>query len=105
MTLKTLLTLAIACGWHVTLAHISTAFLHALTEGDVWVLPSVEYYPEEGVVWKLIRALYSLKNVAKLWQQHLAATLESQGFRRMTSDPNLYTMLRVKCTSYATFMT
>ena len=39
---------------------------------------------------KLKRALYGLKNAPKLWQQHLAATLESQGFRRMKSDPNLY---------------
>ena len=90
LTLKTLLTLAVARGWHVTLADISTAFLHALMDGDAWVLPPVEYYPEGGVVWKLKRALYGLKNAPKLWQQHLAATLESQGFRRMKSDPNLY---------------
>ena len=90
LTLKTLLTLAVARGWHVTLADISTAFLHALMDGDVWVLPPVEYYPEGGVVWKLKRALYGLKSAPKLWQQHLAATLESQGFRRMKSDPNLY---------------
>ena len=90
LTLKTLLTLAVARGWHVTLADISTAFLHALMEGDAWVLPPVEYYPDGGVVWKLKRALYGLKNAPKLWQQHLAATLESQGFRRMKSDPNLY---------------
>ena len=52
LTLKTLLTLAAARGWHVTLADISTAFLHALMDGDVWVLPPVEYYPDGGVVWK-----------------------------------------------------
>ena len=74
----------------MTLADISTAFLHALMEGDVRVLPPVEYYPEGGVVWKLKRAFYGLRNAPKLWQQHLAATLESQGFRRMNSDPNLY---------------
>ena len=90
MTLKTLLTLAIARGWPVALADISTAFLHALMEGDVWVLPPVEYYPEGGVVWKLKLAFYGLKSAPKLWQQHLAATLESQGFRCMNSDPNLY---------------
>ena len=90
LTLKTLLTLAVARGWHVTLADISKDFLHALMDGDVWVLPPVEYYPEGGVVWKLKRALCGLKNAPKLWQQHLAATLESQGFRRMKSDPNLY---------------
>ena len=35
LTVKTLLTLAVARGWHL-------AFLHALMEGDVWVLPPVK---------------------------------------------------------------
>ena len=80
LTLNTLLTLAVARGWRVTLADISTAFLHALMDGDVWVHPPVEHYPEGGVVWKLKRALYGLESAPKLWQQHLAAALESQGF-------------------------
>ena len=96
---------AIARGWHVSLADISTAFLHALVEGDFWVLPPVECYPERGVVWKLRRALYGLKSAHKLWQQHLAATLELQGFRRMNNDPNLYHNACIKCTSFATLMT
>ena len=90
LTLKTLLTLAVARGWHVTLADVSTAFLHASMDGEVLVLPPVEYYPSGDVVWKLKRALYGLKNAPKLWQQHLASTLESKGFQRMKSDPNLY---------------
>ena len=88
LTLKTLLTLAVARGWHVTLADVSTAFLHASMDGEVLVLPPVEYYPSGDVVWKLKRALYGLKNAPKLWQQHLASTLESKGFQRMKSDPN-----------------
>ena len=59
-------------------------------KGDVWILPPVEYYPGGGVVGKLKHAVSGLKNVPKLWQQHLTATLESHGFKRMTSDPNLY---------------
>ena len=59
-------------------------------EGDVCILPPVEYYLEGGVVWNLKRALHGLKNAPKLWQQRLAATSESQGFRRMKSDPNWY---------------
>ena len=90
LTLKTSLTLAVARGWHVTLADVSTAFLHASMDGEVLVLPPVEYYPSGEVAWKLKRALYGLKNAPKLWQQHLASTLESKGFQRMKSDPNLY---------------
>ena len=107
LMLKTLLALPIARGWHVTLASMSTAFLHALMEGDVWVLPPVKYHPEGGVVGKVKRALYGLRNAPKLWQQHVAATLESQGSRRMKSDPNLYynAARKVKCTSFARLMT
>ena len=90
LTLKTLLTLAVAHGWHVTLADVSTALLHASMDGEVLVLPPVEYCPSGDVVRRLQRALYGLKNAPKLWQQHLASTLESTGFQRMKSDPNLY---------------
>ena len=90
LTLKTLLTLAVARGWHVTLADVSTALLHASMDGEVLVLLPVEYYPSGDVVWRLKYALYGLKNAPKLWQQHLATTLESKGFQRMKSDPNLY---------------
>ena len=82
--LKTLLTLAVARGWHVTLADVSTAFLHASMDGEVLVLPPVEYYPSGDIVWRLKRALYGLKSAPNRWQQHLAATLASKG------DPNLY---------------
>ena len=46
------------------------AYFLALVDGDIWVFPQVEYYPEGGT--------------------HLAATLQAQGFKRMNSDPNLY---------------
>ena len=59
-------------------------------DGEVLVLPPAEYYPSGDVVWKLKRALYGLKNAPKLWQQHLASTLESKGFQRMKSNPNSY---------------
>ena len=49
LTLKTLLTLAVARGWHVTLADVSTAFLHASVDGEVLVLPPAGYYPSGDV--------------------------------------------------------
>ena len=73
VTLKTLLTLAVARGWHVTLADVSTAFLHVLVDGEVLVLAPLEYYPIGDVEWRLKRALYGLKNVPKLWQQHFGS--------------------------------
>ena len=89
-TLKLLLTLSSAFGWHIATGDVSTAFLHAAVDGDIYVIPPLEYYPEGNVLWKLKRALYGLRNSPKLWQQHFAACVEKYGFVRMKSDPNLY---------------
>ena len=89
-TLKLLLTLSSAFGWYIATGDVSTAFLHAAVDGDIYVIPPLEYYPEGNVLWKLKRALYGLRNSPKLWQQHFAACMEKYGFARMKSDPNLY---------------
>ena len=87
--LRLLLTLAVAKGWHISIGDISTAFLHALVDGDFYVIPPLEFYPEGRTLWKLKNALYGLKHSPKLWQQHFASVMEKNGFRRMKSDPNL----------------
>eukprot|EP00439_Symbiodinium_sp_Y106_P020867 s7297_g2.t1 len=89
-TLRLLLTLAVAKGWHISIGDISTAFLQALVDGDFYVIPPLEFYPEGRTLWKLKKALYGLKHSPKLWQQHFASVMEKNGFRRMKSDPNLY---------------
>ena len=89
-TLKLLLTLTSAFGWFVTTGDVSTAFLHAPMDTDIFVIPPLEFYPEGGVLWKLKRALYGLRNAPKLWQEHFAACMKKNGFERMKSDPNLY---------------
>ena len=87
----------------MTLADVSTAFLHASMHGEVLVLPPVEYYPSGDVVWRLTCALCGLKNAPKLWQQHLASKLESKGFQRMKSDPNWYFHAKRKILGPAVF--
>ncbi|OLP97472.1 Retrovirus-related Pol polyprotein from transposon TNT 1-94 [Symbiodinium microadriaticum] len=89
-TLRLLLTLAVAKGWHISIGDISTAFLHALVNEDFYVIPPLEFYPEGRTLWKLRKALYGLKHSPKLWQQHFASVMEKNNFRRMKSDPNLY---------------
>ena len=90
-TLKLMLTLSIAFDWDITCCDISTAFLHADISGEeIFVVPPAEYYPEGGIVWRLKKALYGLKNSPRLWQDHFAAVMKKLGFSRMKSDPNLY---------------
>ena len=89
-TLRLLLTLTVSKGWSVSTGDISTAFLHANVEGDFYVIPPLEFYPEAQTLWRLRKALYGLKHSPKLWQSHFASVMEKNNFRRMKSDPNLY---------------
>ena len=90
ITLKTLLTVAQAKGWSVRTADVSTAFLHATLTEDVYIRPPAEYYPAGGVIWKLKRALYGLKNNPRLWQDHFASVMNEHDFVRTKCDSNLY---------------
>ena len=90
ITLRLLLTLAIAFDWFVIAGDVSTAFLHALLTDEVFVIPPVEYYPNGGVLWKLRKAMYGLKQSPKMWQQHFVSVASSLGFKRLKSDSNLY---------------
>ena len=88
--MKLLLTLAVAHGWRILAGDVSTAFLHALLADEVFVIPPVEYYPNGGVLWKLRKAMYGLKQSPRMWQQHFASVAASLGFERLKSDSNLY---------------
>ena len=80
VTLRLMLTLAIARGWAISLADISTAFLHALLTEEVFVIPPVEYYPSGNCLWRLNRAMYGLKQSPQLWQSHFASVMKKLGF-------------------------
>ena len=90
ITLKLLLTLRLAKGMSIRTADVSTAFLHATLSEEIFVKPPDEFYPEGGVVWRLKRALYGLKNAPRLWQDHFADVMKCNNFHRSKTDANLY---------------
>ena len=51
---------------------VSTAFLHALMNEEVFVWPPKEFYPEGKCLWRLKKAMYGLRQAPKLWQEHFA---------------------------------
>ena len=92
VTMRLLLVMALARNWSISLADISTAFLHAAIGAgeEIFVVPPAEYYPTRNCLWKLNRAMYGLKQSPRLWQEHFAKTMQKLGFRRCKSDSNLY---------------
>ena len=88
---KLLLYIATKKKWTVCIGDVSTAFLHApLGEGErVYVRP-LPNLRKEGVVWRLMAALYSLRAAPRLFQEYMEKVLLEHGRRRFASDPQLY---------------
>ena len=86
--------LAAAYEWQVRTADVSTAFLHAQVEGEVYVRPPKHLQLERpGEVWRLKRALYGLRSAPRSWQQHAAQVLGALGWERMQVDTSVYRKL------------
>ena len=92
-TVRMLLALATQEGWDVQQCDVKTAFLEAELDEDIYVYPP-EGYGKPGMVYKLKRALYGLKQSARLWGQKLASKLREQGFRSLRSDNCLFMRVR-----------
>ena len=75
--------IAVSKEWHIHHADISTAFLNGIIDGEVYV----EW---GGVVYRLLKSLYGLKQSPRLWYQRLSAVLLEYGFRKFQSSECLF---------------
>jgi hypothetical protein len=79
----------------IGIADVSTAFLHADMDEDIYVYPPPEWRGEEGEtsdthVWKLKKSLYGLRCSPRQWGDHLRGVLEKLGFKQSTLEAALY---------------
>jgi histone deacetylase 1/2 len=73
---------------------VESAYLNAPTNRDVYVRPTEFAYnyfkKSKDYVWKLNKALYGLKDSARLWKEYLDEKLRSIGFESSKKDSCLY---------------
>jgi hypothetical protein len=69
-----------------------TAFLQGESNTTIYVELLVGYCSEGDYVSLLLRALYSLKQSLRLWQEKLCKELEKLGYKPMEADHCIYTM-------------
>jgi hypothetical protein len=73
---------------------VVTAFLNGDLEEEIFMeLP--EGYQQKGMVYRVLKSLYGLKQSSRQWYQKLDNFLISLGFKRSAADPCLY--IRNKC--------
>ena len=84
-------------GWRMYVIDIKTAFLHApLPPGAKIFLqpPQTEIRNlrenEEGEIWRAEAAVYGLRQSPRWFQEWLADQLIARGFRRLTSDAQVF---------------
>ena len=76
--------------WDYIQMDISTAYLNASLDKDIYVYPPEGYKTKEkGKILKLNKALYGLKQSGRLWNITIDKFLASLGFQSMTYE-NLY---------------
>ena len=86
MSFRASLVEGMARGWQCTILDVKQAFLSVFikgTEQDIFILPPAMLhkhgYCEKGELYRVVRALYGLKQSPKRWQEHRDKTL--QGLR------------------------
>ncbi|GAU35639.1 hypothetical protein TSUD_394790 [Trifolium subterraneum] len=91
-TIRCLLSVAVAKGWELHQMDISNAFLHGDLEEEVYMqVPDGYQVPKEGMVCRLRKSLYGLKQASRNWYSKLSRSLINYGFQESNSDHSLVT--------------
>ena len=91
-TVRVLLSVAINCGWSLYQMDVKNAFLHGDLEEDVYmrIPPGHDREKEQGMVCKLHKAIYGLKQSPRAWYSKLSTVLIASGFKRSHADSSLF---------------
>jgi hypothetical protein len=95
MTVRCFLTVDVAKGWELHQMDVSNAFLHGELEEEVYMRAPEGYkVPKYGMVCRLKKSLYGLKQASRNWYSKLSQTLMKYGFQESHADHSLFTYSR-----------
>jgi hypothetical protein len=91
-SLRMFLTLAVYSKMNVQQMDVVTAFLYGELEEEIFMkqAPGFEEKTEDGLVCKLKKSLYGLKQSPRQWYKLLDKFLRDKGYRRSDVDPCIY---------------
>jgi Reverse transcriptase (RNA-dependent DNA polymerase)/gag-polypeptide of LTR copia-type len=73
---------------------VVNAFLNGVLEEEIFMEPPQGSDISSGLVVKLLKGLYGLRQASRVWWEQLDAELVHQGFRRLSADWGLYVLER-----------
>ena len=85
-SIRSLIAFGVAEGWNFDQMDVSTAFLYADLEEETFVEVPEGVSGVEGMVWRLLKCLYGLKQSPRMWNQTIDKGLVEIGFVRLKTD-------------------
>ena len=89
-SIRALIAMGVAEGWNFDQMDVSTAFLYAELEEETFVEIPEGVSGVEGMVWRLLKFLYGLKQSPRMWFKTIDKVLEEIGFVRFKTDHGVY---------------
>ncbi|KAL0354232.1 UNVERIFIED_CONTAM: Retrovirus-related Pol polyprotein from transposon RE2 [Sesamum angustifolium] len=90
VTVRLFLTIATSHGWPIRQLDVNNAFLHGYLDEDLYMVPPKGYSVESGMVCKLERSLYGLKQASRQWNVEFTTKLQEFGFMQSPNDYCLF---------------
>ncbi|KAL2242369.1 UNVERIFIED_CONTAM: Retrovirus-related Pol polyprotein from transposon RE1 [Sesamum indicum] len=90
VTIRLFFALAAARGWVLEQLDVNNAFLHGYLQEDIYMTPPAGYKVDSGLVCKLERSLYGLKQASRQWNVELTLKLQQFGFNQSAHDHCLF---------------
>ncbi|KAL0397063.1 UNVERIFIED_CONTAM: Retrovirus-related Pol polyprotein from transposon TNT 1-94 [Sesamum calycinum] len=91
LTVRIFLALAAAHGWPLQQVDVNNAFLHGHLDEDLYMTPPEGYTITPGLVCKLARSIYGLKQASRQWNAELTLKLLDFGFKQSAHDHCMFT--------------
>ncbi|CAK9803102.1 Retrovirus-related Pol polyprotein from transposon TNT 1-94 [Anthophora quadrimaculata] len=88
--IRLFLALAVIFKWHTRHVDIKCAYLYGTLKEEIYMKLPPLYNAKEGMVAKLLRPIYGLKQSGRNWNEELDVYLTGQGFKRMQSSSCVY---------------
>ena len=81
---------AASLDWEIDQLDIKCTYPNAPIDEEIYVRQPTGFEAKKGLVCKLNKALYSLKQSARQWYQFLTTKLETIGFKPIPADQSIY---------------
>ncbi|SGY91432.1 BQ5605_C038g11666 [Microbotryum silenes-dioicae] len=89
-SIRCLLALAAANGYHVHQANIDKAYLHGKLDHNIWMTTPRGFDFPSNKVLRLRRSIYGLKQAGHIWNRHIDTSLRSLGYKATGTDHCIY---------------